>query len=764
MKKSLKSLVVLSSLAVSAGTANAQLIAYDGFNYPAGVNLTINGNAGLGWVAPWSAAYGSSFVIDTVGSGYAVGGYSLQRAGRRIFGTHCGNQRTINLSQPLGNTTETVWVSFIAQQTSGSTSQNWLGVKLPCTPGAGVDQFIYIGKPYTRPAWGLDPGGISRHLIGSNSVYSKSFLVARIDLRPGLDDVRVWVNPGLNGVPSNASASVTALNVGNFEGITKAITEVGSTSGVVVGNIDELRIGRSFADVAPKVDGVLFMGHQVTAMGSAQLTQTSGALAISILGGVGDDGVRIDMPSLGNALQIDTGPIANGQSFSLAHFNSDNIRIASNTVQRASGGVLQFHSDFSSVSGVPVESLQMTVYDDNGNITNQATFPGASGTINLDPQMMDLPCSGGWPRYWYQTFEIDRTGPLTPTSMRLVWRFGCGEDALRQNANSVVINAFLADDGGGTGHIDDKNPTRIQATGTNIDDFTILRASSLFSGAAVTGIGSVALSEACSDGTNCSDLAQRRVNSEAIGGTGQDGVDFTFDEPASTASYLWINPPTFATTTNAQASQTLHAVTVGGDPKSVTVTSTPDGSGGVNTTFDASQLGATMVEFSISNNGVVVGTGVSPINALVVHSDPGTWTSNDWATYWFIAEFGWGTNWTSPFDPDKFAFVVNTPNGPASGNQLDLNFLDGTQVSGITGFSLTTQNVSGTSSIRNLVFMPVTPPCPADFNQDGFLDFFDYDAFVGAFEAGVSDADFNQDGFIDFFDYSDFVGAFEVGC
>jgi hypothetical protein len=45
------------------------------------------------------------------------------------------------------------------------------------------------------------------------------------------------------------------------------------------------------------------------------------------------------------------------------------------------------------------------------------------------------------------------------------------------------------------------------------------------------------------------------------------------------------------------------------------------------------------------------------------------------------------------------------------------------------------------------------------------LDFFDYDAFVGAFEAGSGlAADFNGDGFVDFFDYDAYVGAFEAGC
>jgi hypothetical protein len=59
--------------------------------------------------------------------------------------------------------------------------------------------------------------------------------------------------------------------------------------------------------------------------------------------------------------------------------------------------------------------------------------------------------------------------------------------------------------------------------------------------------------------------------------------------------------------------------------------------------------------------------------------------------------------------------------------------------------------------------------CPADFNCDGSVDFFDYDDFVVAFEDGPlpacrTSADFNNDGSVDFFDYDDFVLAFEAGC
>jgi|GEM_PF-3547910 len=69
----------------------------------------------------------------------------------------------------------------------------------------------------------------------------------------------------------------------------------------------------------------------------------------------------------------------------------------------------------------------------------------------------------------------------------------------------------------------------------------------------------------------------------------------------------------------------------------------------------------------------------------------------------------------------------------------------------------------GTGSL-NLAFAV----CAADFNNDGFVDGFDYDDYVACFEGEGCPpgrtADFNNDGFADGFDYDDFVAAFEAGC
>lgn len=65
-----------------------------------------------------------------------------------------------------------------------------------------------------------------------------------------------------------------------------------------------------------------------------------------------------------------------------------------------------------------------------------------------------------------------------------------------------------------------------------------------------------------------------------------------------------------------------------------------------------------------------------------------------------------------------------------------------------------------------LAFVP--DRCEADFNADGFVDFFDFDDFVSCFESSAcppgTSADFDRDGFVDFFDLDAFVTAFEAGC
>ncbi len=73
--------------------------------------------------------------------------------------------------------------------------------------------------------------------------------------------------------------------------------------------------------------------------------------------------------------------------------------------------------------------------------------------------------------------------------------------------------------------------------------------------------------------------------------------------------------------------------------------------------------------------------------------------------------------------------------------------------------------LQGQSTIDNVQYAPFDPDdCPADFVEDGVLNFFDVSIFLAAFSAQDSAADFTSDGNWNFFDVSAFLTAFNAGC
>jgi len=56
------------------------------------------------------------------------------------------------------------------------------------------------------------------------------------------------------------------------------------------------------------------------------------------------------------------------------------------------------------------------------------------------------------------------------------------------------------------------------------------------------------------------------------------------------------------------------------------------------------------------------------------------------------------------------------------------------------------------------------PECPADFDGDGTLSFFDVSQFISAYQAMDPAADVNGDGTLDFFDVSAFLASYSAGC
>lgn len=97
----------------------------------------------------------------------------------------------------------------------------------------------------------------------------------------------------------------------------------------------------------------------------------------------------------------------------------------------------------------------------------------------------------------------------------------------------------------------------------------------------------------------------------------------------------------------------------------------------------------------------------------------------------------------------------------------DLDSLLGCQVPGnVRDLAVVGTTVYVTDRAFGLLILDFTdcPPCPADFTNDGVLDFFDVSAFMSAFGSSDPIADITGDGIFDFFDVAWFMAAFNAGC
>lgn len=233
-----------ASFSVGAGPGSLP-IASDGFAYsPPGGILQSYAPGGAGFSGSWYES-GGNWISQAATMSYNDGVRNLVTSPGRINTANAEARRNLYLpGGPIGNTTDTVWVSMLLRQTSGGTANNFGGLTLPTGPGTG----LFIGKPYNRGFWGLE-NGPGTTLLSSIPVATSAFLVVRIDFQPGADNVYMWVNPSLSVAPSPGMANIAAPVYGNFENIRILLLHAGGAP--LSMDADEIRLGYTFADVAP---------------------------------------------------------------------------------------------------------------------------------------------------------------------------------------------------------------------------------------------------------------------------------------------------------------------------------------------------------------------------------------------------------------------------------------------------------------------------------------------------------------------------------
>ena len=244
-------------------TSQAQLIAYEPFNYPTGAFLTGTASTGTGFSGDWTLS----------GSATIIGGltYPSLPTGNNAFQQSPAGQRdTVSLSTPLSS--GTVYFSFLYNQ-AGNNGGNANGLFLP---GSGTTS-LYVGltAPWSGTAGQLGLGTIATTSAGATGLSSvlaqmpgpgqlmnynqTNLIVVRIDFNTSgnNDTVSLWLNPtaGVTAPAGNINAPnpdlvYSAYDVGTISGI-----GLNFQGGGAAEQYDEIRVGTSFGSVVGATAG-----------------------------------------------------------------------------------------------------------------------------------------------------------------------------------------------------------------------------------------------------------------------------------------------------------------------------------------------------------------------------------------------------------------------------------------------------------------------------------------------------------------------------
>jgi hypothetical protein len=220
------------------------LYAHESFDYAAG---SLEGqNGGVGWATAWDTTSGSSALVNATGLSdpttlLSVSGGTAEMSTSSIF------TQNRDLTTTLGTDGTTAWFSFLVKPDGVSFG----GISLEIGDGAGAKDTVTVGTNdndflITRNGSTTGAASIDDVLVDAQTY----FLAVQIDFAAGADTVTLYVDPtpGL-GAPNSLPASTVQLSTADL-GMFTQVGMIGGFSGNN-SNLDEIRVGDSFADVAP---------------------------------------------------------------------------------------------------------------------------------------------------------------------------------------------------------------------------------------------------------------------------------------------------------------------------------------------------------------------------------------------------------------------------------------------------------------------------------------------------------------------------------
>jgi hypothetical protein len=258
----------------AASSAEAAVIAYEGFDYAAGDLATQGG--GTGWTAAWTKnGNGTGNVVDdslaytdSAGNQLAVSG------GRGFFSGQTANgdyHRDLAMQGDMDGTT--TWWSFVGQRLAPHPTEDEnvarassLQIRNTVTTTPSQER-LAVGKGTTAPPsvtynWGLlHTGNVANSANSTEPILEQAFLVVRIDHSGDstvADKAWLWVNPRLDQTPDVAMADVAMTDVTSPAAIDFSFNRVRAFAGNANASgpyadfaVDEIRLGNNYVDVAP---------------------------------------------------------------------------------------------------------------------------------------------------------------------------------------------------------------------------------------------------------------------------------------------------------------------------------------------------------------------------------------------------------------------------------------------------------------------------------------------------------------------------------
>lgn len=246
--------LLVGSAGLQAKSAQADGIAYDGFNYPAGFFLS-----GQSGGVAWSGAYGGDQSLRSAtivnGSlpygGLAVVGNAIQTASSTDGQTN--NVRTFSTS--IGANGTTAYLSFLIEPTEGVNNGD-----SGSYAGFSVGN-LFVGKLSTG-FYGLETVGHTGQVSSTKAPFQNvtALVVVRFTFQAGNDKIDLFVNPAVGQpLPDTPDATKTDLDLGSTNTV-----QVLADHSV---ELDEFRMGTTLSDVMPAPtpqDSILLFQNQTT--------------------------------------------------------------------------------------------------------------------------------------------------------------------------------------------------------------------------------------------------------------------------------------------------------------------------------------------------------------------------------------------------------------------------------------------------------------------------------------------------------------------